>query len=70
MITYIYADMTNGCKVISEGEIDIQVDECNDMNDVREYLKDMGDQDGETFERVLSIPTELLEQIENEYGIK
>lgn len=38
------------------------------MDDVRGYLRDMGDQDGEVFERVLEIPDELVDQIAEEYG--
>ena len=68
---YIYADMVNGNSLINESDIgDIKVDVCSDMIDVRMYLKDMGLDDGETFERVLQVPDDLVEIIDNEFGVK
>ena len=68
---YIYADMINGNSLINEDDINgIKVDVCGDMVDVRMYLKDMGLEDGETFERVLQVPDDLVDLIDDEYGVK
>ena len=67
---YLYADMINGISLIEENEIEIAVDVCHDMTDVRVYLKDMGLDDGDTFERVLQIPDDLLDDIDAEYGVR
>lgn len=68
---YIYSDMINGNSLITEDDINgIKVDVCGDMGDVRMYLKDMGLEDGETFERVLQVPDDLVDLIDDEYGVK
>ena len=68
---YIYADMIDGNSLINEDDINgIKVDVCGDMADVRMYLKDMGLEDGETFERVLQVPDDLVDLIDDEYGVK
>lgn len=68
---YIYADMINGNSLITENDItDIKVDVCSDMSDVRMYLKDMGLENGETFERILQVPDDLVDLIDDEYGVK
>lgn len=69
-MAYIYADMVNGNSIISADDIELPVDKCESMEDVRAYLRDMGLEDGEVFERVLEVPDTLVEQIDDEYGVK
>lgn len=70
-IVYIYADMVNGNSIIDVDDIGgLYVDDCQDINDVRYYLRHMGDGAGETFERVLKVSAGLIEAIDDEYGIK
>ena len=68
---YIYADMVNGCRVITFAdieEISISVDQCDSLDDVRHYLKDMGDGEGETFERVLEVPVHMVNDMKEEFA--
>ena len=66
-MSFIYACFVRGLSHSEDGDIDnLPVDICENMEDVRSYLLDMG---YTTFERVLKVPENLIETIDSEYGI-
>lgn len=70
---FIHADVINGNTQITEDDAaqsGIEVEHCSSMEEVRALLRDMGDGQGETFERILAITPGLFTQLHDEYGIR
>lgn len=69
---FIHADIINGNALVAEGDILlIEENECKDMEDVRHYLSNMSFDDtaSKPFERLLKVPEDLLDTIDQEYGV-
>lgn len=67
---FIHADMVNGNALVAKGDVTgIEVDECQDMDDVRHYLSHMSADGAQPFERLLKVPADLMDTIDQEYGL-